>query len=115
MIGRKSLFYLTSNIVAAVLSFVGVFFMTRYLGIGDYGTLSWVFALVASLNAVSDFGFTNTHIKRISEGRDINDCVSTYAAIELILTSAMVIITLCSIAIWANFFGGAISNNLLYI
>ncbi len=79
--------------IVSALSFVGVFFMTRYLGTGDYGTLSWVLALVLSLNAVSDLGFTNAHIKRISEGRDINDCVSTYAAIELILTGAMVVIT----------------------
>ena len=101
--------------IVSALSFVGVFFMTRYLGTGDYGTLSWVLALVLSLNAVSDLGFTNAHIKRISEGRDINDCVSTYAAIELILTGAMVVITLCAVVFWAVFLGGTLSSTVIYL
>ena len=112
LIGRKSLVYLIINIVASALSFVGVFFMTRYLGTGDYGTISWVLALMVSLNTVSDLGFTNTHIKRISEGRDINDCVSTYAAIELILTGTMVVITICAIMFWVTFLGGTLTSTV---
>ena len=74
-------------------------FNTRYLGPEIYGQVSWAIALVTTFNSISDFGFSAAHIKRVSEGRDVNDCVSTFIAIKTSLTVAMLVGTLSYIAV----------------
>lgn len=89
-----------STIIAAILSFVGLLAMTNYLGRDVYGNISWVLATVATLNIASDLGFQNAHIKRVSEGQDENDCISTYFITKLVLTSVMVVFAFSSIIAW---------------
>ena len=100
MIGRRSLLIVISTIVAAILSFVGLLAMTNYLGKDVYGNISLVLATVATLNIVSDLGFQAAHIKRVSEGQDENDCISTYFVTKLVLTSIMVVFVFVSIFAW---------------
>ena len=100
MIGRRSLLIVLSTILAAVLSFVGLLAMTNYLGKDVYGNISWVLATVATLNIISDLGFQSAHIKRVSEGQDENDCISTYFVTKLVLTSVMVVFVFVSIFVW---------------
>lgn len=110
MFGRKSLLYLISNFIASGLSFVGLFFMTNYLGAETYGTISWTLALLAAFNSISDLGFYSAHIKRVSEGKDIDDCVSTYVTIQIILICVMVALTAVSLLIWIHILGGSPSG-----
>ena len=78
MIGRRSVLIVISTVIAALLSFVGLLAMTNYLGRDVYGNISWVLATLSVLNVVSDLGFQSAHVKKVSEGQDENDCVSTY-------------------------------------
>ena len=39
-------------------------------------------------------GFAQAHVKRVSEGNDINDCVSTYATIKILTLAGAVAVTL---------------------
>jgi O-antigen/teichoic acid export membrane protein len=58
------------------------------------------------------------NIKRLSEGKDIGDCISTYAAITFTLTAACVAVTAASIFIWVFLLGGSITSqtaNLIVI
>jgi O-antigen/teichoic acid export membrane protein len=100
MIGRRSLLIMLSTIITAILSFVGLLAVTNYLGRDVYGNISWVLATVATLNIASDLGFQNAHIKRVSEGQDENDCISTYFVTKLVLTSLMVVFALSAIFTW---------------
>ena len=100
MIGRKSLLILITTAVSAVLSFVGLLAMTNYLGKDVYGNISWIMATVATLNIAADLGFMNAHIKRVSEGQDENDCISTYFVTKLLLTSFMVVFSFSAIFVW---------------
>jgi O-antigen/teichoic acid export membrane protein len=79
-----------TTIVSSILGFIGLFFITRYLGTEIYGDITWILALIAAINAVSDLGFSSAHIKKISEGGDIDDCVSTFVMVKVILTTIMV-------------------------
>jgi len=92
------------------LAFVGLFFMTRYLGADVYGGVSWAMAFVATFNSLADLGFGAAHIKRVSEGKDINDCVSTYALVKIVLTAIMTITVLASMLIWASLSGESYSS-----
>ena len=102
-IGRKAFLYYASYLIGAGASFVALLFMTRSLGPSDFGILSWAFALMTAVNSISDLGFTSTHIKRISEGKDVNDCVSTYVVIQSVLLVIMVAATICAIFVWVYF------------
>ncbi len=92
-IGRRSFVYLAMRLVAALLGYVGFYFLTKYLGAAGYGTISLAMSLVATFNALADLGFASAHIKKISEGKDINDCVSSYTVIKVILTAITVAVT----------------------
>ncbi len=109
MIGRRSFLILIGRATTALLGFVGLYFMTRYLGKDIYGSIAFTMALVASFNSLSDLGFSSAHVKRVSEGCDSRDCLSTFAIIKLILNGAMAAITLVSIFIWSNYLGNPLT------
>jgi O-antigen/teichoic acid export membrane protein len=110
LIGRKAFLYYATYLIGAGASFVALLFMTRSLGPNAFGIVSWTFALMTAVNSISDLGFTSTHIKRISEGKDVNDCVSTYIVIQSILMVVMVVATICAILVWVFFLGGSLSS-----
>jgi O-antigen/teichoic acid export membrane protein len=94
-----------SKLVSSGLAFVGLLFITRYLGAEVLGTISWTLALIATFNVISDLGLNSAHIKRVSEGKDINDCVSTFIVSKLLLTSLMVVSVIASVLVWTNVLG----------
>lgn len=89
MLVHKYMMKAASNIVAAVSSFVALMVMTRYVSY-EYGVMMWGFAYVALFNIIVEVGFETAHIKFVAEGRDQNDCFSTFATIKLLLTAVMV-------------------------
>lgn len=105
MLGRKSFLLFLSNIVVASLGYVGLYFLTNYYDETVYGTIIWTLSFVAIFNSITDMGFSSAHIKRISEGKDLSDCVSTYVVIKVALVIAMVIITLSSVFVWTSILG----------
>ena len=118
MIGRRSLLIVISTILSSLLAFIGLFAMTNYLGKDVYGNISWVLATLGTLNVVADLGFGSAHIKRVSEGQDEGDCISTYLVIKLLLTAVMVVIVLFALLLWNNVLGGSIAPaawNLVFL
>jgi O-antigen/teichoic acid export membrane protein len=67
---------------------------------------------MASFFALSDLGFNAAHIKRVSEKQDINDCVSTYAAIKIVLIAITVLVTIVSVLLWEVLLGGSITPQI---
>jgi len=104
-----------SRILSSGLAYIGLFFITRYLGTDIYGTVTWTMAFVATFNAVSDLGFNSAHIKRMSEGCDPNQCISTFAFVKLILTGFMVALTLTSVYIWTSLMGNTLTDTSIEI
>ncbi|MFP4545430.1 MAG: flippase [Methanomassiliicoccales archaeon] len=91
---------ITSRLLANGLAFVGLLLIFRYLGQETYGTIQWSLSLVATINAVADLGFNHAHLKRMSEGRDPSDCVSTFVVTKLALTGSMTLLVLGGVSIW---------------
>ena len=110
MLGRKSFLLFISRVLVALLSYVGLLFMLRTYGDSGYGTLSYAMAFVSTFNAFSDMGFSSAHIKRISEGKDLNDCICTYSVIKAGLTLLMVVITLASTYVWTVLLGNGLDD-----
>lgn len=74
---------------------------TRYLGAEQYGTITWTLAFLATFNSIADLGFGSAHIKRVSEGYDLNACVSTFAYVKGLLTIAMILVVVLSVGVWS--------------
>ena len=85
--------------VSAVLGIIGLLFMTRYLGTEQYGTIAWTLAFLATFSSIADLGFASAHTKRVSEGHDLNACVSTFAYVKGLLTLAMALVVLLAAGI----------------
>ena len=111
MIARRSLLIVISTIVTSLLAFVGLYAMTNYLGKDVYGNISWVLATLGTLNVVADLGFGSAHIKRVSEGLDEGDCISTYTVIKVALTAFMVVFVIVALLLWNNVLGGSMSSD----
>lgn len=105
MLGRRSFILFLSKMISAALAYVGLYFITRYLETDVYGTVTAAMALVATFNAVADLGFSSAHVKRISEGADPDQCISTFAFIKIVLTALMVLVTVVSIFVWTTVLG----------
>ena len=109
MIGRRSMLIVLSTILSSVLAFVGLLAMTNYLGKDVYGNLSWVLATLGTLNVMAELGFGSAHVKRISEGQDENDCISTYIVVKLILIAFMVTFAFTALTVWNQISGTSIT------
>jgi O-antigen/teichoic acid export membrane protein len=115
VLGRRSFILFISKMLTAALAYVGLYFITRYLEKDIYGTVTAAMALVTTFNAVADLGFSSAHVKRMSEGCDPNECISTFTFIKLVLTGLMVAITLTSIFVWTTLLGNALSDTSMDI
>ncbi|HUL39026.1 MAG TPA: flippase [Methanomassiliicoccales archaeon] len=102
MIGRKSLLIVISKTISALLGYVGFFLITRYLPKTFFGEISYTMSLVALFFAFSDLGFATSHIKRISEGKDPDDCLSSYLVIKVLLVVGVVSAIFLSLWVWTG-------------
>jgi O-antigen/teichoic acid export membrane protein len=84
--------------------------MINFLGSEIYGIISFAGALSATFNVFADLGFGSAHIKRISEGKAIDDCVSTYAVVKIVLTFVTVGVSIIAITFWVFFLGGNLTG-----
>jgi O-antigen/teichoic acid export membrane protein len=87
--------------------------MTRYYAPDVYGSIAWTLSFVNTFNAVADLGFNAAHIKRVSEGKDIHDCLSTFLVVKTILTSIMILTIIASVLLWSSFSGERFSQSTL--
>ncbi|MDD1770604.1 MAG: flippase [Methanomassiliicoccales archaeon] len=112
MLGQKSFIILASRVIGSIFALIGMLFITRYLGPGVYGTVAWGLAFVAIFNTIAELGFNAAHVKRVSEGRCLEDCVSTYTTIKIALTAVMVTVVLLYVALLSLAGSGLSSDQL---
>ena len=93
-----------SKFLAAGLGFIALSLMMRYVP-EEYGSIMWAMSLGATFNALADLGIGAAHVKRVSEGQDLSDCLSTYTVGKLLLTLMMVTIFLGSMLIYTEVLG----------
>ena len=99
MLARNFTFKVTSQLLAAIMAFVSMLVMTRYVA-NEYGVMMWGLALISLVNTIADLGFNSANLKFIAkEGYDKQACFSTFMVIKLILTALMVVITLATVFI----------------
>jgi O-antigen/teichoic acid export membrane protein len=70
------------------------------MGVEDFGIIGFGMAFVGLFAFLSELGFNRAHIKRISEGQDLEKCIGTFIVIKLVLTTIMVVFVLSTIFFW---------------
>lgn len=94
MFVRNFTFKVSSQFLAAVMAFVSLLVMARYVA-NEYGTMMWGFALISLVNTVADIGFNSANLKFIAKkDYDQSACFSTYLVIKFFLTIIMVVGTI---------------------
>lgn len=109
MLGRKSLFVFSTLAVNLIFQLVGMLFLTRLYPPEVYGTITFALSFVAIFDCLANLGFNGAHIKRVSEGKDLSDCVSTFVVLKLVLTFSMAAIVLASVFLWTEVLGNYLS------
>ena len=71
-LGKETLIYGTSTVLARLLNFCLVPFYTYYLLPGQYGEIATVFAAIALLSVVFLFGMDQSYLRFASEAQDKN-------------------------------------------
>lgn len=105
MLARKSLLIFLVNGLGAAGGLVGLFFIGRYMTPESYGMLGFALSLAGLVGTITNFGFDDAHVKRLSEGRDPADCLTTFAVIRLIQVSLYVGLMIGAALLWQRLVG----------
>lgn len=102
MFAQRSPVVVIQNVLSAILGFVGLFFILRYIGTLDWGFVAFGIGFVGIFSLVSDLGYSTAHTIRISQGDDIAACNGTYLTIKLILGSIFVVLVIGALQFWVD-------------
>lgn len=100
MLARKSALIITTNILNALLGYVALFFIARYMSPEAYGIMAFAYGFVALFTVFAKLGFDQAHIKKVSEGKDLGRCIGTFIATKTGLTAIMALLTIGAIFFW---------------
>jgi PST family polysaccharide transporter len=90
-LGRKSLLLLASTWSGSALGMIVSILIGRVLGPAALGSIGFSTGLVGLLMAALLPGFSQAHLKRLSEGQDAGRCVGTMTAIQLALQGVLLV------------------------
>jgi len=105
MIARKSALIIGTELLNGALGYVSLFFITRYIGPSNYGTVAFAIGFVSLFLVLENMGYHHSHIKKISEGKDLGICNGTFLISKIGLTALLAVFVLTSLFIWKNVVG----------
>ncbi len=105
MIARKSLLIMTQNVISGVFGYVALFFIARYMSVEDYGIIGFALSFAMMFSIIYQLGFHAAHLKRVSEGKDLGECIGTFFALKILLTIAYVATVFGAIFVWTDVIG----------
>jgi len=104
VIARKSLLVMATNFSSEFLNYFTLFLIARYYSLPKFalGVIGFAYGFVALFSMIPNMRLPNAHIKRVSEGKDMEKCNGTFFSLRLLLTGAMAFIIFASIEIWKH-------------
>ncbi|MEM2508798.1 MAG: oligosaccharide flippase family protein, partial [Candidatus Thermoplasmatota archaeon] len=100
MIARKSALIILMQLTNAFLGYIALKFIAIYMQPWEYGVIGFAYGFVSIFSIFGDFGFNSAHIKRVSEGKDMEKCLSTFALTKLFLSFSMTFLVFLTIELW---------------
>ena len=113
MFARKSMLIATSQFLNRFIGWVGLVVLAKLWGgfaPEALGVIGFAIAFLGLFGFIADLGFSQAHVKRISEGKDLGKCISTYTAVKLFLTTLMSAAIFAVILVWNVLFDGGFTD-----
>lgn len=101
----KTAFLYASTIGGAILSYIALFFATRFVGDIGYGVVAFGLSFAGVFLFVTDFGLSSSHTKKVSEGKDLQSCLSVYLLTRLALVGVFAGLVLAALFMWEDVLG----------
>jgi O-antigen/teichoic acid export membrane protein len=105
MFARKSLLIMSANLLDGLLAYIALYFISRDMGPEAYGIIGFAMGFVGLFTILTDLGFNSAHIKRVSEGKDMGTCLSTYLISKLGFAGLLASIVVGVVIAWKFIFG----------
>lgn len=102
MFSQKSSIIVFQNVISALFGYVGLFFITRFVGVQDYGFLAFGMGFAGTTSLITDLGFSTANTKLQSEGKNTAENSGTFLTIKLALGALFVILTLSVLFVWTD-------------
>ncbi|MEM0155771.1 MAG: oligosaccharide flippase family protein [Thermoplasmataceae archaeon] len=102
MFSQRSAVLVFQNFIGAIFGYVGLFFITRFIGVQDYGFLAFAMGFAGTTSLIMDLGFTTANTKLQSEGENVAENTGTFLAIKLSLGILFVVLTLSVLFVWTD-------------
>jgi O-antigen/teichoic acid export membrane protein len=106
-------FYITSQIVSCVLSFVFFIYAARYLGIENFGLLSFAIALMAIFGVFCDLGLKQISAREIARNNSFSE---KHLGNAIMIRGILIIVALTAVVLFMNLFNYSIkTKGIVYI
>lgn len=107
MLSRRSLLIFLANAVGALLGYVGIFAVARFMPqpAEALGLLGFGMGLVGTFFVLTDLGVRAAHVKRISEGVPVDEALGTFLLLKVVQVSLAVGVTFLALWVWTDVLG----------
>ncbi len=94
MLKQKFVLSYSTQIVGQFVQMVASIIVARVAGPSVLGTIAFGLSYVNMFSFISTFGLGSAHMKMISEGRNLGDCVTTYRNLNYLTTILFILVTM---------------------
>lgn len=101
----KAVFLYATTLAGAVLSYIAIFFATRFIGEVNFGIVAFGLSFAGLFLFITDFGLTNSHTKKVSEGEDLQSCLSVFMLMRLLLIGIFSVFVVAALFFWEDILG----------
>lgn len=107
MIARRSVLIYATNAVGALLGYVGIVAVARFVPNSEefFGLVGFGIGFVGGFFVLAGLGIPQAHVKRVSEGEPLEACLGTFALLRLVQTALAVGATLLAVYVWTVLLG----------
>ncbi len=78
MIARKSALIITTQISNALLGYIALFFIARYMTPWEYGVVGFAYGLVTLFMIFGDLGYNHAHIKKFQKEKTLVNALAPF-------------------------------------
>jgi len=100
MIARKSALIIFTQLLNGLLGYIALKFIALYMQPWEYGVVGFAYSFVALFSIFGRLGFDQAHIKRVSEGKDLGECIATFVVTKTFLAGVMAGVVIGSVTAW---------------
>ena len=94
MIARKVYLKFLTRTGISLMGLFAISIVARYMGAEAIGLIGYAISLVSLFVIFSDLGLNKTHVKKISEGKNLGKCIGTFVFLKTITILSMALIFL---------------------